>query len=269
MNELLQLLRDTQLTLLIEEESGFAGVDQIPDAWRRADLAVEPALRPAAGSPARQSRSGSASTTSATTTRTGADTAPIARGEESLEAIEAELTDCQRCKLSQERQHLVFGVGNRRAALMFIGEAPGADEDREGVPFVGKAGQLLTRIINAMGLQRDDVYICNIVKCRPPQNRDPLPDEIGRCEPFLRRQIAAVQPRVIVALGKFAAQTLLASEEPISRLRGRFTQYHDTPLMPTFHPAYLLRNPEKKREVWNDMQAVMSRFELTPQRSAK
>ena len=147
----------------------------------------------------------------------------------------------------------MFGAGNPDADLMFVGEAPGADEDVQGVPFVGRAGQLLTKIIEAIGLGREDVYIANVIKCRPPQNRNPEPDEIETCEPFLFRQIEIIKPTVIVTLGKFAAQTLLRSEEPISRLRGRIFDYHGAKLIPTFHPAYLLRNPSSKREVWEDM----------------
>jgi DNA polymerase len=151
---------------------------------------------------------------------------------------------------------VVFGVGNPEAELMFVGEAPGRDEDLQGEPFVGRAGQLLTRIIEAIGLRRQDVYIANVIKCRPPNNRNPQEDEIARCEPYLRRQIELVRPRIIVALGTFAAQTLLKTAQPISQLRGRFHTYHGVKLMPTFHPAFLLRNPERKRAVWEDMQLV-------------
>jgi uracil-DNA glycosylase family 4 len=151
----------------------------------------------------------------------------------------------------------VFGEGNPRADLLFVGEAPGADEDAQGRPFVGEAGQLLTKIITAMGFRREDVYICNILKCRPPGNRDPLPDEIAACEPFLIRQIEAIGPRVICALGSFAARTLLKTETKITALRGRFHSYREIPLMPTFHPAYLLRNPGAKKHVWEDAQVIM------------
>jgi len=150
----------------------------------------------------------------------------------------------------------VFGVGNPDADLMFVGEAPGADEDVQGIPFVGRAGQLLTKIIEAIGLTRDDVYIANIIKCRPPQNRNPEPDEVATCEPFLFRQVDIIKPKIIVALGKYAAQTLLRTETPISRLRGRQFDYRGAKLIPTFHPAYLLRNPSSKREVWEDMKLV-------------
>ncbi|MGD9904418.1 MAG: uracil-DNA glycosylase [Vicinamibacterales bacterium] len=165
--------------------------------------------------------------------------------------------DCTRCKLhTLGRRQVVFGVGNPDAALMFVGEAPGEDEDRQGEPFVGRAGQLLTKIIEAIGLTRQQVYIANVIKCRPPGNRNPEPDEVGSCEPFLFQQIAAIRPRVVVALGKFAAQSLLRSTEPITKLRGRVFDFRGASLVPTFHPAYLLRNPPAKREVWEDMKKV-------------
>lgn len=181
---------------------------------------------------------------------------------ESLEQVRADLGDCRRCDLAETRTHLVFGVGNSRARLVFVGEAPGYDEDVQGEPFVGAAGKLLTRIIAAMGLTRDEVYICNILKCRPPGNRNPLPDEIDVCRPFLDRQLAAIAPECICALGKFAAQTLLGTQAPISKLRGRFHEYNGIRLMPTYHPAYLLRNPEGKRDVWNDIQQIMAVMNL-------
>ena len=176
---------------------------------------------------------------------------------ETLEEIRAELGDCCRCELGGSRKNLVFGVGNPHARIVFVGEAPGRDEDIQGEPFVGEAGQLLTKIIQAMGFQRSDVYICNVLKCRPPGNRDPLPSEVEACAAFMLRQVKAINPEAVVALGKFAAQTLLQSKEIISRLRGRFHDYHGIPLMPTFHPSALLRDPAKKREVWEDMQQVM------------
>ena len=176
---------------------------------------------------------------------------------EALAAIREDLGDCTRCKLhGLGRQKIVYGVGHPNADLMFVGEAPGADEDIKGEPFVGRAGQLLTKIIEAMGLRREDVYIANLIKCRPPSNRNPEPDEMEQCEPFLFRQIDAIKPKVIVALGKFAAQSLLRSAEPITRLRGREFQYRDAILMATYHPAYLLRTPSAKREVWEDMKRV-------------
>jgi len=177
-------------------------------------------------------------------------------GEETLGAIQAELNDCRRCKLAPGRTNLVFGSGNPHAELMFVGEAPGADEDEQGLPFVGRAGQLLTKIIEAIGMRREDVYICNILKCRPPGNRNPEPDEIASCERFLFRQVAAVKPKVICALGAFGAQTLLKTTEAIGRLRGQLIDYRGAKLMATFHPAYLLRNPNEKRKVWEDMRIV-------------
>jgi DNA polymerase len=170
--------------------------------------------------------------------------------------------DCRRCKLAPGRTQVVFGTGNPRAELVFVGEAPGADEDAQGIPFIGAAGQLLTKIIEAMGLQRDDVYIANIIKCRPPGNRNPQPDEIASCEPFLISQLEIIHPKVICALGTFAAQTLLKTKEPISRLRGRWHAYQGIPLMPTFHPAYLLRNPGDKKTVWADVRLVMAQLGL-------
>ncbi|MEP6654547.1 MAG: uracil-DNA glycosylase [Myxococcales bacterium] len=181
-----------------------------------------------------------------------------AGGATGLHLVREELGDCTRCKLSAGRKNLVYGVGNPEAHLVFVGEGPGADEDEQGEPFVGKAGQLLTKMIGAMGYDRADVYICNVVKCRPPGNRNPEPDEIAACEPFLKKQLAAIRPRMIVALGKFAAQCLLHDDSPISRLRGNFRTYEGIPLMPTFHPAYLLRDPTKKKEAWDDLKAVLA-----------
>ena len=177
---------------------------------------------------------------------------------EALAAIREDLgADCARCKLhALGRTHVVFGVGNPSADLMFVGEALGADEDIQGEPFVGRAGQLLTKIIEAIGLRREDVYIANVIKCRPPGNRNPEPDEVEQCQPFLFRQIDTVKPRVIVALGKFAAQCLLRTNDPITRIRGREFKYREAVLIPTYHPAYLLRTPSAKREVWEDMKRV-------------
>lgn len=175
-----------------------------------------------------------------------------------LQLVRDELGDCTRCKLSRGRKNLVYGVGNPEAHVVFVGEGPGADEDEQGEPFVGKAGQLLTKMILAMGYERQDVYICNVVKCRPPGNRNPEPDEIAACQPFLKKQLRAIGPQVIVALGKFAAQCLLSDDSPISRLRGTFRTYEGIQLMPTFHPAYLLRDPTKKKEAWDDLKAVLA-----------
>jgi len=177
-----------------------------------------------------------------------------------LEAIRSELGDCTRCRLHEGRQSVVFGEGNAQAKLVFVGEAPGREEDRQGRPFVGQAGELLTRIIEAIDLRRDEVYITNIVKCRPPQNRNPQPDEIRTCLPFLRTQLEAIRPRIICALGTVAAQTLLETEERISHLRGQFYAYQGARLMPTYHPAFLLRNPQCKRDVWEDMKMVREEY---------
>ena len=185
-----------------------------------------------------------------------------------LDSVRAELGECTRCKLHKGRHNIVFGVGSATARLVFVGEAPGEDEDMQGIPFVGKAGQLLTKMIEAMGLSRDEVYICNTVKCRPPNNRNPEPDELGACEPFLKGQLASLRAEVIVTLGKFASQALLRDETPISRLRGAWREYAGVPLMPTFHPAYLLRSPGEKGKVWSDLQQVMARLNLQP-KSAK
>jgi len=181
-----------------------------------------------------------------------------------LENLREFIGDCERCKLAPRRTNLVFGVGNPDAQLMFIGEAPGADEDARGEPFVGRAGQLLTDIIErGMGLSRSDVYICNVIKCRPPDNRNPEPDEVESCEPFLFRQIEIVRPRAIVGLGAFAVQAVLKVKTPISKIRGHWQDFRGIRFMPTFHPAYLLRNPGDKRLVWADIQEVMRFLEMT------
>ena len=186
-----------------------------------------------------------------------------------LEELRAEIGDCRLCRLCEKRTHLVFGTGNPQARVMFVGEGPGYEEDRQGLPFVGKAGQLLNRIIQAMGMSREQVYIANVVKCRPPENRTPLPDEAAVCSAFLRRQIKIVRPQVICALGSVAVGTLLQSSAPISRLRGQFRNLDDgTPVMPTFHPAYLLRNPEKKKEVWEDIKLILDFLARNPRSEA-
>ena len=214
-------------------ELGVAGVSRDP-AWRNRGVVSDLQILPASV----QSR------------QTAPD--PI-----TLQMVRDDIGDCTRCKLHKlGRRQIVFGVGNPNADLMFVGEAPGRDEDIQGEPFVGRAGQLLTKIIEAIGLKREDVYIANVIKCRPPENRNPEPDEVETCEPFLFRQIDVIKPKVIVALGKFGAQTLLRTLDPISRLRGRVYDYRGAKLIPTFHPAYLLRNPESKREVWEDMKLV-------------
>jgi uracil-DNA glycosylase family 4 len=222
------------------EEIGVTGVSRDPK-WR--SRASAPALEAPALAPTPQPPE--------------ALYAPLAPAE-SLADIQSDIGPaCMRCKLcSLGRTQVVFGKGNPKARLMFVGEAPGQEEDERGEPFVGKSGQLLTKIIEAIGLSRDQVYIANVIKCRPPNNRNPEPDEVATCEPFLFRQIDVIQPKVIVPLGKFAAQCLLKTMDPITKLRGRQFDYRGTVLIPTFHPAYLLRNPSAKREVWEDMKKV-------------
>jgi DNA polymerase len=219
-------------------ELGVAGVSRDPKWRRRAgetDAAPAHPVRVDSSSPVTFSRSPA----------------------EALVAVRTEIGDCTRCKLhAMGRRQIVFGVGNPDADLMFVGEAPGADEDIQGIPFVGRAGQLLTKIIEAIGLKREDVYIANVIKCRPPGNRNPEQDEVDTCEPFLFQQVDIIKPKVIVALGTFAARALLRTLDPISRLRGRIYDYRGAKLIPTFHPAYLLRNPASKREVWEDMKVV-------------
>ena len=183
--------------------------------------------------------------------------------DEMLKTVQREMADCQLCPLGKTRKNLVFGVGNPEARIVFVGEAPGADEDEQGLPFVGRAGQLLTDIIvKGMKIQRKDVYICNILKCRPPGNRNPQPDEISHCEPFLKKQLQIISPEIICALGTFAAKTLLKTDIPISALRGHFHLYEGIKLMPTYHPAYLLRNPSAKKQVWEDVQMIMKEVKL-------
>jgi len=225
-----QIIRDIRHCLHYLKESGCTGFDCAPQNLR----VLEKLGVPSAGAPGHAA--------------------------ETLADIRTDLGDCRRCTLNDSRTHIVFGEGSPAADLVFVGEGPGFEEDRCGQPFVGAAGQLLTRIIAAMQLSREAVYICNIVKCRPPGNRDPQLEEVHQCLPFLKRQLTAIRPRVICALGKVAAQTLLETETPISRLRGRFHDFMGIAVMPTFHPAYLLRNPEKKREVWNDVQQIMKRL---------
>jgi uracil-DNA glycosylase len=225
-------------------ELGVAGVSR-DSTWRDRGVGAAPRGRPEDADPPQTHGSGP---TPVSFSRNAA---------EALAAVRTDLGDCTRCKLhGLGRRQIVFGVGNPEADLMFVGEAPGADEDIQGFPFVGRAGQLLTKIIEAIGLTRDEVYIANVIKCRPPGNRNPEPDEVEQCEPFLFRQIDVIKPKVIVALGKFGAQTLLRTLDPISRLRGRVYDYRGAKLVPTFHPAFLLRNPASKREVWEDMKLV-------------
>ena len=242
-----------QLTehLRFAKELGVAGVSSDP-AWRQREARADRDVQPVADVPVAAAAPVPDMKETPATARTLALT-PV----EALAAIRADIGDCTRCKLhTLGRTQVVFGSGNPSAELMFVGEAPGADEDLQGVPFIGRAGQLLTKIIEAIELKREDVYIANVIKCRPPENRNPEPDEIETCEPFLFQQIDAIKPKVIVALGKFGAQTLLKTIEPISKLRGRIFDYRGFKLIPTFHPAYLLRNPSSKREVWEDMKLV-------------
>jgi DNA polymerase len=241
--ELRRIVAGIRTNLALRARSGLAGV---PSSWSAARTPGP--VAPVVGAPP--------ALPSASTTGGGAAATDTGLGR--LQLIREELGDCVRCKLSRGRKNLVYGVGNPDAHLVFVGEGPGADEDEQGEPFVGKAGQLLTKMIEAMGYARTDVYICNVVKCRPPGNRNPEPDEIEACEPFLKKQLGAIRPRMIVALGKFAAQCLLRDDTPISRLRGTLRSYEGIALMPTFHPAYLLRDPSKKKEAWEDLKAVLA-----------
>ena len=220
------------------EELGVDGVSRDP-SWRRRAVVTPRAAESAPVGDAPPSTGG------------GGEPNP-----DTLEQIRGDLGECTRCKLHTGRRTLVFGVGNPDADLLFVGEAPGRDEDREGVPFVGRAGQLLTKIIASIGLTRDEVYIANVIKCRPPNNRNPELDEVQSCEPFLFRQLDAVRPKVVMALGAFAIRTLLGTDQSISRLRGRVYDYRGAKLVPTFHPAFLLRSPDRKRDVWEDMKTV-------------
>jgi uracil-DNA glycosylase family 4 len=188
---------------------------------------------------------------------------------DTLERIRENLGECTRCRLHEQRHNIVFGAGNPRAELVFVGEGPGHDEDMQGLPFVGRAGKLLTQMIEAMGLQREDVYICNVVKCRPPENRKPEDDEVATCSPFLYRQLDVIAPKAIVCLGATAAQALLKTKDAISRYRGTWFDYRNTKLMVTYHPAYLLRNPAAKSEVWKDLQKVMTHLGLKPKKVSR
>lgn len=258
----LEWLRDAGVAEVEVQRAGRErgrGVEGPPQATRSA-VSREPAPK------GRQPDGvGKVSSQKVSSQRTGAAGEPQGRyaltdkgcGSAALLTLREGIGECSRCKLSGGRKKLVFGVGKPDAELLFVGEGPGADEDEQGEPFVGKAGQLLTRMIEAMGLRREEVYIANVVKCRPPGNRDPEPDEIAACEPFLKAQIAALSPRIIVALGRFAVQTLLRDATPITKQRGRWREYEGVKLMPTFHPAYLLRSPGEKKKAWEDLQLVM------------
>jgi uracil-DNA glycosylase family 4 len=245
------------------------GVDYTLDrstCFPSAPAPASAAKRPARSSAAQQSRDprqrGEPPSSPSAAEREG-PAAAFSGSAKTLQQVREEIGDCKRCRLCEKRNTIVFGVGNPRARVLFVGEGPGADEDAQGIPFVGKAGQLLTDIIGkGMGLRRADVYIANVVKCRPPGNRVPQPDEVAACLPFLDAQIAAIRPEVIVALGATALQALLAAPAQITKVRGTWTDYRGVPLMPTFHPSYLLRNPAAKREVWQDIQAVMQKLGL-------
>jgi DNA polymerase len=231
--ELLDVIEKTKQFLAREKERGYSLIEMKRETWNTLEAAVQRACRPAGG-------------------------ADIVS---QLKQIEAEVAECTKCPLSRTRTQTVFSDGDPHAKLMFIGEAPGADEDAQGVPFVGKAGQLLTRIIEAIDLKRSGVYICNIIKCRPPGNRTPTSIEIESCMPYLMQQLDLIKPRIICALGNSAAQTLLNTKAPMNRLRGKFHKYGDALLMPTYHPAALLRNPAYKKDVWEDVQIIQREYE--------
>ena len=256
------LLDRLQGTLQFLSESGVSGLHcrpetlKILESWERPGPVPQRAPAPVPETPP-PSPSGAVAPV-----RAPADSTEKGKRSPTLDEVRSVLGECTRCPLSETRRTIVFGEGNPDARLMFVGEGPGGEEDRQGRPFVGAAGRLLTKIIEAMGFSRQDVYIANIIKCRPPQNRNPRPGEIETCYPFLQQQIEAIAPEVICALVKFAAQTLLGTETPISRLRGRFHDYRGIPVMPTFHPAFLLRNADRKRDTWNDIQQIMARLGL-------
>jgi len=254
--------RDIADHLRFYQELGVTGISRDP-AWRKR----QPAVVPAAGGEHQIGADEAADGVEAVA-ESGTEVVPLQvmrSAGEALAAIRDDIGDCTRCKLhGLGRTQIVYGVGSESAELMFVGEAPGADEDLQGEPFVGRAGQQLTKMIEAMGFRRDEVYIANVLKCRPPNNRNPEPDEIARCEPFLFRQIASIQPKVIVALGAFAARTLLKTQDPISKLRGRAYEFRGAQLIPTFHPSFLLRSPGYKREAWEDLKQALALLGRTP-----
>ena len=259
-DELAELIRDARAHAVWLRDAGEERVLR-----ERKDVGIQ--RPPAAPAPVRPVRSPTAPTPVAPAPKPSiAPVAPMAApvGDPAarLAQIRADIGDCKRCKLCEKRKTIVFGVGNPRAELVFVGEGPGENEDIQGEPFVGAAGQLLDKMIEAMGLSREQVYICNVVKCRPPGNRNPEPDEIEKCEPFLQAQLDAIRPKVVVALGKFAAQTLLRDQTSITRMRGQWRAYRGIKLMPTFHPSYLLRSPNEKRKAWDDLQLVMKELGL-------
>jgi DNA polymerase len=262
-DELQDLALELRRHLAWQESDGSRTLLDLPRAKAAAPVAQRPASPPPVAPPPNLRPAAVAPPLPATIVPPRPAPAVAAQamvGGSTLDEIRRELGDCRRCGLCDGRKQIVFGSGNPRAQLVFVGEGPGQEEDEQGVPFVGKAGQLLTKMIEAMKFSRDEVYICNVVKCRPPNNRNPEPAEIAACEPYLKAQLRVLQPQVIVALGKFASQTLLRDTTPITRLRGQWREYEGVALMPTFHPAYLLRNPAEKKSAWADLQQVMKRF---------
>lgn len=257
MGEGLDPRQEARRHLRFFEELGVAGLSR-QAVWQRAHAAPELVSEPDATGRVQGGVGMTPDGTPLVVPPTG--TAAAVDAPSAMVALRDEVgPQCTRCKLATlGRRQVVFGVGNPHAELMFVGEAPGSDEDLQGEPFVGRAGQLLTKMIEAMGHTRQSVYIANVIKCRPPGNRNPEPDEVATCEPFLLRQIDIIQPRVVVALGKFAAQTLLRTDTPITRLRGQVYTLRGAALVPTFHPAYLLRSPDKKRDAWDDLKKVMA-----------
>jgi len=285
--EFLSLLKETQEQLSYFKELGVESMESGSPPSRPRETTVREAEPPLAESSGHQATGISTSTAPAVVARKsyarddasslppdtlfGDLTAPpvrIQKSSESFEEIWADIGDCTRCPLHQERTNIVHTDGNRKARLMFVGEAPGADEDAQALPFVGRAGQLLTKIIEAIGLKREEVLIGNVNRCRPPGNRPPTPEEASMCKPFLLREIAAVQPEVIVVLGNTAMRNLLDIKQGITRVRGQFQDYHGVKVMPTFHPAYLLRDPSKKKETWEDLKKVRDYLDSTRKRES-
>jgi len=282
--EFLSLLKDTREQLTYFKELGVERIEKETPVSGLARTEVVPALnsfssdesRPettSATSPVAARSAGPNDQTASMSPNTlfGDLSAPpvrIERSSETFEEIWADVGDCTRCPLHQERTNIVHTDGNRKARLMFVGEAPGADEDAQARPFVGRAGQLLTKIIEAIGLKREEVLIGNVNRCRPPSNRTPTPEEASMCKPFLLREIAVVQPEVIVVLGNTAMRNLLDIKQGITRVRGQFQDYHGVKVMPTFHPAYLLRDPSKKKETWEDLKKVRDYLDATRKRES-
>jgi DNA polymerase len=249
-----------QVPLIVIENSASTSV-AIEESRLRKAAKAPPAQYAAVAKPAAAVTAGKSSLLPVLTKPSLFEAADKIAGD-TLPKIREDLGECTRCKLHKTRNKIVFGDGNAKARLVFVGEGPGADEDAQGLPFVGRAGKLLTQMIEAMGLQRSDVYICNVVKCRPPGNRQPENDEVEKCSPFLFRQLDALQPKVIVCLGATAAQTLLQTNRSISQFRGQWLDFRGYKMLPTYHPAYLLRNPAAKSEVWKDLQKVMAELGL-------